>query len=169
MTDEESYFEKVQRKLIAARIAFMSQLATVRADDLLKPAGTNAWSPLQITQHLCVVDEVVLEQMRRVQQEDNPFIESISEQVPPLTITAEPPVALATMLTRMQTWRMQLFSYLASVPTEHWQRPLRHQQWGQFTFYQFAASLALHDQQHTRQFLAINNSTRSTSTASEDV
>ena len=169
MTDEESYFEKVQRKLIAARIAFMSQLAAIRADDLRKPAGTNVWSPLQITQHLCATDEIVLEQMRCVQAEDNPFIESIAEQAPPLIMTTEPLVALATVLTTMQTWRMQLFSYLASVPPEHWRRPLQHQQWGQFTFYQFAASLALHDQQHTRQFLAINSRARFTSTESEEV
>ncbi len=155
MTVVESPFAKVRRKMVAARVEFMGQLAKFSKDELTQEPAPGAWSPLRLAHHLYIADGLVLEQMRRVQSEDNPLIANFEEESPYLTRTSELPVSLDAVLAGMAARREELFEYLSSLPDEAWERPLRHHQWGQLKFYQLANILYVHDQQHTQQLAAI--------------
>ena len=152
---DETSFDKVRRKLVAARIGLMGQLAKCSKKALSQPAAEGEWSPLQIAYHLYISDGLLLEQMRHVQEEDNPLIEDIEVQAPHLTETSEPPVSLDAVLAGMAARREEIFEYLASLPADAWERPFRHKLWGDRKFYQLANVLPCHDQIHTQQLEAI--------------
>jgi hypothetical protein len=155
MTVVESPFAKVRRKMVTARVEFMSQLAKFSKDELTQEPAPGEWSPLRLAHHLYIADGLVLEQMRRVQSEDNPLLANFEEETPYLTRTSQPPVSLDAVLAGMAARREELFEYLFSLPAEAWERPCRHHQWGQLKFYQLANILSIHDQQHTQQLAAI--------------
>ena len=62
MTTVESPYEKVRRKMVAARIEFMSQLARFSPDELDKHFVEGEWTPLQLAHHLYLADGLALEQ-----------------------------------------------------------------------------------------------------------
>ena len=82
MTVVESPFAKVRRKMVAARVEFMSQLAKFSKDELTQEPAPGEWSPLRLAHHLYIADGLVLEQMRRVQSEDNPLFANFVEESP---------------------------------------------------------------------------------------
>jgi len=151
MTTAERPFDKVRRKLVAARIEFMSQLAKFNKEELAHYPSEGEWSPLQIAYHLYITDGMALEQMRRVQNEDNPLLPNLGEKAPQETRAAEPPASLDAVLAGMAARREELFSYLAGLPDEAWERPFRSAEWGQRKFYQLVNVLPIHDQQHAQQ------------------
>jgi uncharacterized damage-inducible protein DinB len=155
MTTVQSSFDKVRRKMVAARIEFMGQLARFSKDELTQEPAPGEWSPVRLAHHLYIADGLVLEQLRRVQDEDNPLITKLEEESPYLTRTSEPPVSLDAVLAGMAARREELFEYLSSLPADVWERPLRHHQWGQMKFYQLVNVLYTHDQQHAQQLAAI--------------
>ena len=155
MTTTESSFEKVRRKMVTARIEFMSQLAKFNNKELAQPFTTEEWSPLQLAHHLYINDGLVLEQMRRVQNEDNPHLPDISQLAPQLTYESEAPVSLNAVLAGMAARREEIFEYLSNLPAEAWLRPFQHIAWGQLKFYQFVNVLPQHDQQHAQQLAGI--------------
>jgi hypothetical protein len=155
MTTVETSFEKVRRKLLAARIEFMGQLAKFGKDELTQQPTDSAWSPLQLAYHLYIADGLALEQMRRVQNEDAPLLDDLAEEVPRLTNCAEPPASLDAVLAGLAARREELFEYLSSLPDDAWSRPFRHPQGGERKFYQLVNVLPHHDQEHARQLTAI--------------
>jgi DinB superfamily len=155
MTTVQSPFDKVRRKMVAARIEFMGQLAKFSKDELAQDPAPGEWSPLRLAHHLYIADGLVLEQLQRVQEEDNPLIIQLEEESPYLTRTSEPPVSLDAVLAGMAARREELFEYLLSLPADVWERPLRHHLWGQIKFYQLVNILYTHDQQHTQQLAAM--------------
>ncbi|HEU5228534.1 MAG TPA: DinB family protein [Ktedonobacteraceae bacterium] len=155
MMTVESSFEKVRRKLVTARIEFMGQLAKFSKEELLRPPVADDWSPLQIAHHLYIADGMALEQMRRIQEEDEPLLENIAEEAPAQTRTSEAPASLDAVLAGMAARREEIFEYLSTLPDEGWERPFRHPAWGTLKFYQMVNVLPAHDQQHTQQLAAI--------------
>jgi hypothetical protein len=153
MASEEITFEQVWWRMVAARLEFMCQLAKFRADELERPPQNGGSSPLQVVMQVYMTDGLILEQLRSVQEEDNP---SISRMISPLpTSVAEPFVTLEKLLTDMATRRTTIFQYLASLSEAGWKHSLHHKAWGVLDFCQLASLLALYDQQHTQQLVAL--------------
>ena len=155
MTTVENPFEKVRRKMVAARIEFLGQLAKFGKDELHRQPAEGEWSPLELSYHLYIADGLALEQMQLVQNEDNPEIVATEEEAPRLTRTSEPPATLESVLGGMAARREEIFQYLSTLPVEAWDRPFRHHTWGQRKFYQFVNILPMHDAMHTQQLMEI--------------
>ena len=151
----ENPFDKVRRKMVAARIEFMGQLAAFRNDEITRECGEDEWSPLQLAHHLYISDGLALEQMQLVQNEDNPLVADVGEEAPRRTRASEPPASLDAVLGGMAARREELFEYLAGLPSDAWERPFRHPSWGQLKFYQLVNVLPAHDQLHAKQLTDI--------------
>lgn len=155
MTTQERPFDKVRRKLVAARLEFIGQLAKFSRDELSKAPAEGEWSPLELAHHLYVADGLALEQMRLVQEEDNPLIAPVEEEAPRRTRASEPSASLESVMAGMAARREEIFEYLSQLPDEAWERPYRHHLWGQGKFYQLVNVLPRHDQLHAQQLTDI--------------
>lgn len=156
MASVEDPFDKVRRKMVAARVEFMAQLAKFTSDELTHPpADSNEWTPLQIAYHLYIADGLALEQIQRVQEEDNPLVPEFDEETPRLTRAAEPPSSLDSVLAGMAARREEVFEYLSQLPDDAWERPFQHPNWGQLKFYQLVNVLPQHDRIHAQQLADI--------------
>ena len=155
MASLENPFEKVRRKMVAARIEFMGQLAKFSKKELEQVPAGGEWSPLTLAHHLYIADGLALEQMQLVQNEENPLITATEEETPRLTNASEPPASLDVVLGGMAARREEIFEYLSALPAEDWERPFRHPNWGQLKFYQLVNVLPMHDQQHAKQLAEI--------------
>lgn len=158
MTEEitESSFDKARRKLVMTRIELIGQLAKFSKDELTQHPVEGEWSPVQIAHHVYITEGLALEQIHRVQDEDNPFVPDISADSPQqVRELAEAPASLEAILTGIAARREELFEYLSSLPEDTWTRPFRHEKWGDRKFYQLVNVLPIHDQQHTQQLAAI--------------
>ena len=155
MTTVENPYDKVRRKMVAARIEFMGQLAKFNQDELKKQPAEGEWSALELANHLYIADGLALEQLKRVQNEDNPMVVATEEEAPSLTRSSKPPVSLEAVLAGMAARREEIFEYLATLSTEAWERPFRHHSWGQRKFYQMVNILPIHDQMHAQQLASI--------------
>ena len=155
MATLENPFDKVRRKMVAARIEFMGQLATFSNDEISREPGEDEWSPLQLAHHLYIADGLALEQMQLVQNEDNTLVADLNEETPRQTRYSEPPASLDAVLAGMAARREELFEYLSSLPADAWEKPFRHPNWGQLKFYQLVNVLPAHDQQHAKQLTDI--------------
>ena len=105
METVENPYDKVRRKMVAARIEFMSQLAKFNQDGLKKQPTEGEWSPLELAHHLYIADGLALEELKRVQNEDNPMVVATEEEAPRLTRASEPPVSLDAVLAGMAARR----------------------------------------------------------------
>ena len=155
MTTVENPYEKVRRKMAAARIEFLGELAKFCKDDMAKRPAEGEWSPLELANHLYIADGLALEQLKQVQSEDNPLVVPSEEEAPRLTNAAEPPVSLNAVLGCMAARREEIFEYLSTLPADAWERPFRHHAWGQLKFYQMVNILPSHDQMHAKQLFAM--------------
>ncbi len=155
MANIENPYEKVRRKMVAARIEFMAQLAKFGKDELRKQPAEGEWSPLELATHLYIADGLALENMQLVQNENNPLVVAPEEEAPRLTRSSELPVSLEAVLAGMAARREEIFEYLATLPIEAWERPFRHHAWGQRKFYQLVNILPFHDQMHAQQLAAM--------------
>jgi DinB superfamily len=155
MASVENPYEKVRRKMVAARIEFMAQLAKFSKDEIRKQPAEGEWSPLELAHHLYIADGLALENMRLVQDEDNPMVVAPEEEAPRRTRSSEPPVSLEAVLAGMAARREEIFEYLAALPVEAWERPFRHHAWGERKFYQLVNILPFHDQMHAQQLAAM--------------
>ncbi len=158
MATIENPFDKVRRKMVAARIEFMGQLARFSNEELTRKPAQGDWSPLQLAHHLYIADGLALEQMQIVQNEDNPLITATEEETPRRTNASEPPASLDAVLAGMAARREELFEYMANLPIEAWERPFRHPNWGQLKFYQLVNVLPQHDRIHAQQLADIKAS-----------
>lgn len=156
MATVENPFDKVRRKMVAARVEFMGELAKFSKDELTRlPADSNEWTPLQIAYHLYIADALALEQMQRVQDEENPLVPVLDDETPRRTREAEPPTSLDSVLAGMAARREEVFEYLSQLPNDAWERPFRHPNWGQLKFYQLVNILPQHDRLHAQQLVDI--------------
>jgi len=155
MATVENPYEKVRRKMVAARIEFMAQLAKFGKDELRKQPAEGEWSALELAHHLYISDGLALEQMKLVQNEENPMVVATEEETPRLTRSSEPPASLEAVLAGMAARREEIFEYLAALPIEAWERPFRHPAWGERKFYQMVNVLPFHDQMHAQQLAAM--------------
>lgn len=151
MATLENPFEKVRQKMVAARLEVMSQLAKFGHDELTFSPTPGEWSALLLAYHMYVADGLALEQMRLVQEEENPLVADLAEETPRQTRATEPPASLEAVLGGMAARREEIFEYLSSLPPTAWERPFRHPQWGQLKFYQMVNILPQHDQIHAKQ------------------
>ena len=155
MATVENPYEKVRRKMVAARIEFIAELAKFGKDELRKQPAEGEWSALELAHHLYIADGLALEQIQLVQSEDNPLVIAAEDETPRLTRASEPPTSLDAVLAGMAARREELFEYLASLPADAWERPFRHPKWGERKFYQLVNVLPLHDQMHAQQLANI--------------
>ncbi len=156
MTSVENPFDKVRRKMVAARLEFMGQLAKFSSEELARnPAGEDEWTPLQLAYHLYVADGLALEVLQQIQSEDNPLVEDLAEETPRRTREAEPPTSLDAVLGGMVARREEIFQYLSELPDNAWERPLRHPTFGPLKFYQIVNVLPAHDKLHAQQLAGI--------------
>ena len=156
MSSIENPFDKVRRKMVAARLEFMGQLAKFSSEELARnPMGEDEWTPLQLAYHLYVADGLALEVLQKIQNEDNPLIEDLAEETPRRTREAEPPASLDAVLGGMIARREELFQYLSELPDDAWERPLRHPTFGPLKFYQMVNVLPAHDKLHAQQLADI--------------
>jgi DinB superfamily len=156
MASVENPFDKVRRKMVAARVEFMGQLAKFTSNELTQPpADGSEWTPLLIAYHLYIADALALEQIERVQGEENPLVPVLDEETPRRTREAEPPTSLDSVLAGMAARREEVFEYLSRIPDDAWERPFRHPDWGQLKFYQLVNVLPQHDRIHAQQLADI--------------
>jgi len=134
---ENSSFVRAQRKMVAARIEFLVALARIQPADLCIAPTEEEWSPLQIAYHLSITDGLALEQMRRIQEEENPQIVNIAEIAPHILTDGSTSLSLASILATMTAQREAIFRYLSNLPETAWERTFQQEQWGQQKFYQF--------------------------------
>ena len=154
---EKSAFARAQRKLVAARIEFLAALARIQPAEISITPIEEEWSPLQIAYHLSITDGLALEQMRRIQEEDNPQIVNITEVAPHIPTDGSNPLSLASVLATMTAQREAIFRYLSNLPEAAWERTFQQEQWGQRKFYQFVNMLPLQDKMATRQLGTIGD------------
>ncbi|HEY7416443.1 MAG TPA: DinB family protein, partial [Ktedonobacteraceae bacterium] len=109
MTTAEKPFAKAHRKLVDARIQFLGQLAKFSKAELTQPAQGEEWTPIQVAQHLYIADGLILDELKRVQQEDNPLIAALEEEMSRQINAAEPPVSLDAVMAGMAARREALF------------------------------------------------------------
>ena len=157
MTIVDNPYEKVRRKMVAARIEFLGQLAKINKSELKKRPADGGWSPIELANHLYITDGLALEQLKLVQSEDNPMVVATEEEAPRMTNASEPPASLEAVLGGMAARREEIFEYLSTLSPESWERPFRHHAWGQRKFYQLVNVLPLHDQMHAQQLTAIKD------------
>jgi hypothetical protein len=155
MSGIEAPFAALRRKMVVARIDFMSQLATFRHEDLTRSLPEDGISPLLITHHLLVTDVLALEHMKRIQSEDNPQFDTFIQLLPIETTEIEPPPVLKDLLVKMAVQRDEIFSYLHQLPPADWERPFTSVLWGPRKFSQLVNVLPLHDRQHSRQLVTM--------------
>lgn len=156
MSSVENPFDKVRRKMVAARLEFMGQLAKFNSEELARnPVGEDEWTPLQLAYHLYVADGLALEVLQKIQSEDNPLVEDLAEETPRRTREAEPPASLDAVLGGMVARREEIFQYLSELPGDAWERPLRHPTFGPLKFYQIVNVLPAHDKLHAQQLADI--------------
>ena len=155
MATVENPYEKVRHKMVAARREFIAGLAKFGKDELRKRPAEGEWSALELAHHLYIADGLALEQMKLVQNEENPMVVATEEEAPRLTRSSEPPASLEAVLAGMAARREEIFEYLATLPVEAWERPFRHHSWGERKFYQLVNILPFHDQMHAQQLAAI--------------
>ena len=156
MSSVENPFDKVRRKMVAARIEFMGQLAKFSSEELARnPTGEDEWTPLQLAYHLYVADGVALETLQKIQNEDNPLIEDLAQESPRRTRESEPPASLDAVMGGLVARREELFQYLSDLPDDAWERPLRYSTLGPLKFYQVVNILPAHDKLHAQQLAEI--------------
>lgn len=109
------------------------------------------WCPVEIVCHLLDVDaEVNLPRVRRVLQEDNPFISGrdtdrwAEERA---YICQDGPRSLDNFLAT----RIELLELLADMPQDAWDRPARHAIFGPTQLNELISIIAAHDRLHVRQ------------------
>lgn len=156
MEDEQNLFEAFRGKLVAARIAFLGQLAKFSREELALSPGKAEWSPIQVAYHLYVTDGETLEQMQRVQSEENPLL-SFAEIERPAQLGAntELPATLEAIMAGMAARREELFQFLSTLPRSGWERLYRHPRQGQLNFSQLVQFLVDHDQRHSQHLARI--------------
>jgi hypothetical protein len=157
MATLENPFDKVRPKMVAARVEFIGQLATFSKDEINRKPGDEEWSPLQLAHHLYIADGLALEQLQLVQNEENPLIADVGVEAPQRTRVSEPPASLDAVLGGMAARREELYEYLAGLPLDAWERPFRHQSWGELKFYQLVNVLPAHDRTHAKQLTDIKS------------
>ena len=156
MASIENPFDKVRRKMVAARLEFMAQLAKFSSEELaLNHNGEDEWTPLQLAYHLYVADGLALEVLQQIQSEDNPLVEDLAEETPRRTREAEPPTSLDAVLGGLVARREELFQYLSELPDDAWERPLQYSTLGPLKFYQVVNILPAHDKLHAQQLADI--------------
>src|SRR5438876_11858786 len=114
MVTVENPYDKVRRKMVAARIEFMSQLAKFNQDELTKRPAEGEWSPLELAHHLYIADGLALEEMHRVQDEDNALVVDTQEEASRMTRAAESPPTLDAVLAGMAARREEICEYLSA-------------------------------------------------------
>ena len=100
--------------MVAARIEFMAQLAKFSKDELRKQPIEGEWSPLELAHHLYIADGLALQNMRLVQDEDNPMVVAPEQEAPRLTRSSESPVSLES--SAWQAWQRDAKRFSSTWP-----------------------------------------------------
>ncbi len=155
-TTEGSY-SKARRKLVAARLELMGQLAKFAPDELTQHPIAEEFSPLQLAHYVYIADGFGLEQIKLVQSEDNPLIADLNEHVPQLMQEIEEPTSFDAVFAGMTARREEIFEYLSGLPEAAWNRPYSNAHGEEQLFPELVTMLALHDQQQAQQLVKLKD------------
>ncbi len=155
-TTEGSY-SKARRKLVAARLELIGQLAKFSPNELTQHPIAEKFSPLQLAHYVYIADGFGLEQMKRVQSEDSPLIADLNEHAPRLMQEVEEPTSLDAVFAGMTARREEIFEYLSSLPEVAWSRPYSNAHGEEQFFPELVTMLALHDQRQAQQLVKLKD------------
>lgn len=129
-----------------------------------RPDNT-VWSPGEIVDHLLAVEQIYLQQIRRLLREEEPLL-------PPL----HPPnerryasVGLPVAAARFRQARAMTLTTLQDLPPGAWQRAGIHEAKGRITLRFIVQSLVEHDIEHTNQLVEIRPAWRAGQPAGDPV
>jgi DinB superfamily len=116
-------------------------------DDAQSAHGS--WPPREIIQHLITAQDMLGDRVRRMLEENEPFLASIS---PPV---ADPgAMSFVDLIGRFLTGRQQLLSQLEALQPAPWERTGFHPEWGRITVRQQLSYLAHHEHSHLGELAA---------------
>jgi hypothetical protein len=111
----------------------------------------DAWNALQMVSHLAAAEAPFLNRLRRIVEEDRPYLPYFGPDV------ARPAEAgtLDGALARLRAERDRLVAYVATLPLAAWDRPAVHETMGPTTFAGQVQNILNHDREHFSQFAAL--------------
>ena len=116
------------------------------------PDGEGGWSVLEVVCHLRDAEERSLERMRKMRDEQHPFIEGFD----PEAWASERGYAgadLGEALDAFLRLRAQHLAELEALSDEEWERGGKHEEHGDISIFAQTAHLVAHDYQHAAQIV----------------
>lgn len=110
-------------------------------------AEADGWSLADVIQHLLLVEERFQGRLRRVVQEERPFLPYIHPS-PNEHSRTEP---LADLVAEFAQLREQTVAYLTALKAKHWEKTAVHETEGPVTFYFLVQMIIDHDSDHLSQ------------------
>ena len=149
------------------RIVLLQALATTSSDLALmlrgidpadggrRPSG-DAWSMADVVNHLIVVEGRYRQRLRRVIEEEKPWLPCIH----PDEKAHDPQAQLPSLLSRFEDERAETVSLLKEIGPGQWQRRAVHETKGDVTLRFLVQYLVDHDIQHLNQIVEIQQQLR---------
>ncbi len=133
--------------------AALQQLTRNLAEDgWLKNKTTNRMSVLESVSHLLDVDlEINIPRIQKILSEDNPTIQGVDSDARLLERNYNHNRTQAVLEDFIQS-RTMLLNYLIGLDERAWRRPARHSIFGPTNLLELIGFIAIHDQEHMRQF-----------------
>ena len=112
------------------------------------------WSIKEVCAHLRDFSEIGGERIRRLLQEDDPFLPGYDQEL----LARERDYqnqSMPLILTALRAFSGGIAYALEGLSEEQWQRSGRHEEWGPISIAQYAEMLAEHARQHLEQIRAL--------------
>lgn len=135
--------------LLQALLATEEKIGTLVAnyaitEPEIEDAG--AWRLVDVVSHLAYVESPYLRRLKRVVDEDEPYVLYIHPAL--LVLDGD---SVVDVLREFGRVRGVTVAYLGSLPAGDWQRTAIHETWGKVTLTQLTQALIDHDQEHINQ------------------
>ncbi len=111
------------------------------------------WTMHNLLAHLSAAEAPFLKRLRRIVDEDSPWLPYFGPEVAKPEATATRPELLA----EWQATREQLLQFLSALPPEAWDRPATHETMGATTLALQVQNLISHDATHLEQLRAVRH------------
>ena len=143
-----------REQLIARLAGYPSKLhalvAPLTEEQLLRRPGEGQWSIKEILCHLRDGEEVRAARMRRVVEEDRPFLPGFDQEAYARDRGYQDEVT-GTVLPRLVDHRGAQVALLRSLRPEAWARPATHEESGEITLTDLAQGGVDHDAEHLEE------------------
>lgn len=129
--------------------ALFGMLADVKDNHWYQRPDPEEWSITQILCHLLESERTIqLPRLKRILNENNPFIVNPRPPGPDLPVCDEDGLAVAR---RFVSARQETLAFLQTISPESWSRPARHSIFGLTTLLEMSHFTAQHDRLHLNQ------------------